>query len=288
MSPYSRMIAGCMSWGHWGKKFSIGEMVSQIHNTLDAGITTFDHADIYGDYTTEAQFGKALSKSGVKRESIQIISKCGIQYVGNTRDNRIKHYNYSKDYILWSVEKSLLNLQTDYLDLLLLHRPSPLMQKDEIGEAISQLKKEGKVSAFGVSNFTSSQMDLINGQSGITVNQIEFSLTQHSAMHNGLLDYMSLNGIIPMSWSPLGTVFKVNCDSTTRIKEVLKVLCEKYNASEAQLLLAWILKHPSGIHPVIGTTNKERILNAVKAVEIGLDLQDWFTLLVASQGHKVP
>ena len=144
MSPYSRMIAGCMSWGHWGKKFSIGEMVSQIHNTLDAGITTFDHADIYGDYTTEARFGKALSQSGVKRESIQIISKCGIQFVGNTRDNRIKHYNYSKDYILWSVEKSLLNLQTDYLDLLLLHRPSPLMQKDEIEEAISQLKKRGK------------------------------------------------------------------------------------------------------------------------------------------------
>ena len=99
MSPYSRIIAGCMSWGHWGKEFSIEEMVSQIHNTLDAGITTFDHADIYGDYTTEARFGKALSQSGVKRESIQIMSKCGIQFVGNTRDNCIKHYNYSKDYM---------------------------------------------------------------------------------------------------------------------------------------------------------------------------------------------
>ena len=288
MSNYSRIIAGCMSWGNWGKQLSTQEMIAQIHTTQEAGISTFDHADIYGDYTTEAQFGKAFAKSGVERESIQLISKCGIQYVGETRNNRIKHYNYSKDYIVWSVEKSLSDLQTDYLDLLLLHRPSPLMQADGIAEAISQLKEEGKIIDFGVSNFTPSQLDLINSQTQISVNQIEFSLTQHSAMHNGSLDHMTLNEITPMCWSPLGNVFRETNESTTRIRKELKELTEKYKASEDQLLLAWILKHPSRIHPVIGTTNKERIQNAVDASKIDLDLQDWFALLVACQGHKVP
>ncbi len=288
MSQYSRIIAGCMSWGHWGKEFSTEEMIAQLHLTIEAGISTFDHADIYGDYTTEARFGKAFAQSGVERESIQIISKCGIQYVGNTRDNRIKHYDYSKDYIVWSVEKSLKDLQTDYLDLLLLHRPSPLMQADEVAAAISQLKEEGKIIDFGVSNFTPSQIDLINSQSKISANQIEFSLTQHTTMHNGSLDHMTLHGITPMCWSPLGSVFREENDATSRIKGTLEELCKKYDATEDQLLLAWILKHPSGIHPVIGTTNKERISNAVKAADIDLELQDWFALLVACQGHKVP
>ena len=288
MSTYSRIIAGCMSWGKWGKQFSTQDIITQMHTTLESGITTFDHADIYGDYTTESDFGEAFSLSGIERESIQLISKCGIQYVGESRDNKIKHYNYSKEYIIWSVEKSLKDLQTDYLDLLLLHRPSPLMQVDEVAAAINQLKEEGKIIDFGVSNFTPSQTDLINEGAKITANQIEFSLTQHTAMHNGSLDHMTLNQITPMCWSPLGSVFREENESTQRIKETLKELTTKYNATEDQLLLAWILKHPSGIRPVIGTTNKDRILNAVKAVEVDLDLEDWFTLLVACQGHKVP
>jgi predicted oxidoreductase len=288
MTEYSRIIAGCMSWGHWGKEFSTEEMIAQLHLTLEAGITTFDHADIYGDYTTEARFGKAFSKSGIERETVQIISKCGIQYVGNTRNNQIKHYDYSRDYIVWSVEKSLKDLQTDYLDLLLLHRPSPLMEANEIAAAISQLKEESKILNFGVSNFGTSQVDLIHKQSTVSVNQIEFSLTQHSAMHNGSLDHMILNNIKPMSWSPLGSFFKVQNQTNTRIKAVLKELCKKYAAKEDQMLLAWILKHPAGIHPVIGTTDKKRIQNAVKAADIALELEDWFGLLVACQGHKVP
>ena len=288
MSKYSRVIAGCMSWGAWGKQMNTRQMINQMHLTLEAGITTFDHADIYGDYTTESEFGKAFSQSGVEREQLQLISKCGIQYIGKTRDNKIKHYDYSKEYIIWSVEKSLSDLQTDYLDLLLLHRPSPLMQADEIAEAIHHLKEDGKILDFGVSNFTTSQVDLVQSKVKVQANQIEFSLTQHSAMHNGSLDHMTLHEITPMCWSPLGTVFKEETDANFRIKEVLEELTEKYNATEDQLLLAWILKHPAKIHPVIGTTNQERIVNAVKAAEIDLDLQDWFTMLVAYQGHKVP
>ena len=287
MSNYSNIIAGCMSWGSWGKQFSINEMIAQLNLTLETGITTFDHADIYGDYTTEKQFGEAFHQSNIKREDIQLISKCGIQYIGKTRNNKVGHYEYSKEYIVKSVEQSLKNLQTEYLDLLLLHRPSPLMNPIEINEAIFKLQSEGKIKGFGVSNFTQSQIELIEMTTKINVNQIEFSLTENSAMLNGTLDAMKVREITPMSWSPLGSVFKEITEQTTRIRFLLKELCEKYNATEDQLLLAWLLKHPSGIHPVIGTTNIDRIVNAQKSVHIQLELEDWFLLLKASQGHAV-
>lgn len=288
MAQQSKIIIGCMSWGNWGKQLSTNEQADLIQFCTENGNNTFDHADIYGDYTTESQFGKALKESGIEREKIQLISKCGIQYVGNSRDNKIKHYDYSKDYIIWSAEESLKNLQTDYLDTFLLHRPSPLMHPDEIAEAVSVLKESGKIKEFGVSNFTTSQVELILSQIKVEVNQIEFSLTQHAAMHNGSLDQMMLKDIQPMSWSPLGSVFKQDNEATQRIKPFLKELAEKYEISEDGILLSWILKHPSQVSPVIGTTNKERISNANKALQIDLELEDWFRLLVASQGHKVP
>lgn len=288
MSKYSEIIAGCMTWGAWGKQLSTSEMIHLMHTCIAAGITTFDHADIYGDYTTEAAFGKAFSQSNIPRENIQFISKCGIQYIGKARPNRVKHYEYSKDYIIWSVEQSLRNLQTSYLDLLLLHRPSPLMHPDEIAEAVEALKKAGKIIDFGVSNFTTSQTDLIASGTDISVNQIEFSLTQPSAMHNGSLDHMLLHKIAPMAWSPLGNYFKEDSEQNERIRQELKHLCEKYNATESQLLLAWILKHPAGVKPVIGTTNTERIQEAISALHLELETEDWFALVVASQGHKVP
>ena len=288
MSNYSTIIAGCMSWGNWGKKFSTNEMIAQLNATLETGITTFDHADIYGGYTTEAQFGKAFHQSNIKREDLQLISKCGIQLIGETRNNKVGHYEYSREYIIKSVEQSLKNLQTEYLDLLLLHRPSPLMNPEEINEAISKLQSEGKIKDLGVSNFTQSQMELIETKNTINVNQIEFSLTENSAMLDGTLDAMKVRAITAMSWSPLGTVFKEVTEQTTRIRTLLKELCEKYNATEDQLLLAWLLKHPSNIHPVIGTTNRDRIINAQKAIQLTLELEDWFLLLKASQGHAVP
>ena len=285
---YSKIIAGVMSWGSWGKQLSKKEMITLINLCLEQNVTTFDHADIYGGYTTEIDFGYALTKSDINRETIQLISKCGIQYLTENRSNRVKHYNYSKDYIIWSVEQSLKNLQTEYLDLLLLHRPSPLMHPDEISEAITSLKQQGKIRDFGLSNFSPSQVDLISKNIEVSVNQIEFSLTKFDAMHDGTLDQALIKNISPMAWSPLGYVFKEDNDQTQNIHKQLGQLMDIYQATEDQLLLAWILKHPAGIHPVIGTTNPDRIKNAVAATKLNLDIEDWFLMLVASQGHKVP
>jgi predicted oxidoreductase len=276
-----------MTWGSWGKQLSASQMAELIHHCKNSGITTFDHADIYGGYTTETDFGNAFAQSGIHRESIQIISKCGIQLQAENRQNTVKHYEYSADYIIWSAETSLKHLQTDYLDLFLLHRPSPLMHPDEIAKAIDQLKTQGKIKDFGVSNFTPSQLTMISKKSAISANQIQFSLTDFDAMHNGTLDYMMTNSIIPMAWQPLGTIFRYETEQTFRIVNIFESLTKKYNATKDQLVLAWILKHPSNIHPVIGTTTPERITNAVKATEIELSLEDWFLLLTESQGHEV-
>ena len=277
-----------MTWGAWGKKLSTEAMADLMHFCVAQGVSTFDHADIYGGYTTEAEFGQAFALSGLNREAVQLISKCGIQHLSGGRNTKIGHYRYDKDYIIWSVETSLKNLQTEYLDVLLLHRPSPLMHPEEISEAILRLKQQGKIRSFGVSNFTPSQVDLISKHVAVDVNQIEFSLTQHLAMFDGSLDHMLLKEISPMAWSPLGTVFKEKTGQTSRIKLLLGELSNTYNATEDALLLAWILKHPAKIYPVVGTTTKSRLEDAVNAATIDLELEDWFLMLVASQGHAMP
>ena len=284
----SPIIAGTMNWGVWDKNLSTSEMENTINICLENKITTFDHADIYGSYTTEAAFGKAFTLSKISRESLQFISKCGIQNVSENRNNRIKHYDYSKDYIIWSVENSLKNLQTDYLDVLLLHRPSPLMQTDEIAEAVTKLKSEGKIIDFGASNFTASQTELIRQKTEISYNQIQFSATHFEPMLDGSLDYMQINNIQPMSWNPLGTVFRENNEQTRRLKKLLASLVSKYQFGSDTLLLAWILQHPAKVIPVAGTVNVARIQLLMKATQLQLDKEDWFAIWTESMGNKVP
>lgn len=285
---FSKIIAGTMTWGNWGKQLSKTEKIDLMHHCLNEGITTFDHADIYGGYTNETDFGEAYSNSDISRDNMQLISKCGIQYVCEARDNKIKHYAYSKDYIIWSAEESLRNLKTDYLDLFLLHRPSPLMQPEVIASAISQLKIDGKIKSFGVSNFSPAQIAMLETAVPVTANQVEFSLTADGVMYDGTLDDAICKKRTAMSWSPLGSYFKEENEKTKRIKTVMKAMTEKYSATEDQLLLAWILKHPAQVHPVVGTTNKSRLIDAAKATNIDLNLEDWFILLEANQGRKVP
>jgi predicted oxidoreductase len=282
----SPVIAGTMNWGDWDKKLSTTEMVHLINICIENKITTFDHADIYGGYTTEAQFGKAFAESKISRDKLQLISKCGIQLT-HGRDNKVKHYDYSKNYIIWSVENSLKNLKTDYLDVFLLHRPSPLMQADEIAEAVLKLKSERKIIDFGLSNFTNTQAELIGQKTDISYNQIQFSATHHEAMLDGSLDYMQAHGIRPMSWNPLGTVFREDNEQTRRLKKVLVQLVKKYGVGSDTILLAWILKHPSKVIPVAGTVNIARIQALMKAVELKMDQQDWFAIWSDSMGKEV-
>lgn len=285
----SPIIAGVMNWGIWDKNLNTKEFTHLINLFVENGISTFDHADIYGGYTTEAAFGKALSESKIDRKKIQLITKCGIQYTTENRPNNwIKHYEYSKDYIIWSAENSLKNLQTDYLDVLLLHRPSPLMQSDEIAEAVSKLKTDGKILSFGVSNFTSSQTELLRQKTEISFNQVQFSATHHEAMLDGSFDYMQIHNIKPMAWNPLGTVFRENTDQTFRLRQLLAKLVEKYHVGSDIILLAWIMQHPAGISPVAGTVNSGRIQQLMKAKSLILDKQDWFAIWTESMGNKVP
>lgn len=285
---FSPIIAGTMHWGEWRAKFTTAQMMRLIQDCISYGITSFDHADIYGGYTTEAEFGKALSQSGIERESIQLITKCGIQHVLGNRGNKIKHYDYSAEYIIWSAENSLKNLQTDYLDLLLLHRPSPLMQPDEIAKAVERLKSSGKIKSFGVSNFTNSQTELIRSRVAVEVNQIEFSATAYTPMTDGTLDYMQLHNIKPMAWSPIGSVFKADDENAQRLNILLLQMAEKYEVGVDVILLAWIIKHPAGILPVSGSCSAERLASQMKATKISLELEDWFAIWTESMGIKVP
>lgn len=285
--PFSKIISGVMTWGVWGKSLSENQMIELMNSCVENNISTFDHADIYGGYTTEASFGKAFLNSNINREKIQLISKCGIQHTEG-RNNKVKHYNYSSAYIIWSVENSLKNLKTDYLDALLLHRPSPLIQADEIAEAINSLKTEGKIKSFGISNFTPIQTELINQKIKVEFNQIQFSATHLEPMLDGNLDFMQIHKITPMSWNPLGSIFREKNEQTQRLIVLLTILESKYNVSVDVLLLAWIMQHPSGVLPVIGTTNVERIKNVTKAISLKLELEDWFAIWSESIGMKVP
>ncbi|MGB1020634.1 MAG: aldo/keto reductase [Flavobacteriaceae bacterium] len=288
MATLSRLISGTMTWGEWGKKFSISEQTALIESIFEQGITTFDHADIYGHYTSEALFGEAFKASQIKRNKVQWISKCGIQLPCEKRPLKVQHYNFSKAHIEESVHQSLRHLQTDYLDVLLLHRPSPLMKADEIAAAVKPLLQAGKILSFGVSNFNVSQMHLLQQEIPLAWNQIECSLSHPDPMFNGLLDHMQVGSVGAMAWGALGAYFKKPSPWQARVAKCLAMMTKKYQATEAQLLLAWLLKHPAKLYPVLGSTQAKRWKTLSQATQIELDLQDWFLLLEASMGKPVP
>lgn len=284
---FSPIIIGTMRWGIWGADHSTREVQNLIETSLDENLTTFDHADIYGDYTTEKLFGDAFSEMNIERDSVQFISKCGIEMPCKNRDFKLKSYNYSKSNILKSVDTSLENLKTDFLDVLLLHRPSPLMNPTEIAEAFSILREEKKVRHFGVSNFSPSQFDLINDAFPLITNQVEISINETKAFYDGTLDQMLLKNLQPMAWSVLGNYFSGNSEQNSRIRKVALELCQKYDAEENQLLLAFISKHPAKILPVIGTSRAEKIVEMKKSLDLELSREDWFRLLEATAGKEV-
>ncbi len=290
MISLSVPIAGCMRWGKWGAAFTLNEYRQMIEACLENGITTFDHADIYGDYTTENEFGEVLKHNSALREKIQIVTKCGIQLMSNNRPGHvIKSYNTSSDHIIASVECSLRNFNTDYIDVLLVHRPDPLMDPAEVAEAIYHLTSQGKILQFGVSNFSTHHIELLRKHIDIQYNQLEISILHHYPFTNGVLDHCLMHKISPMAWAPLGGGI-MNDDSHPRYRSIVSVassLSEKYSTGINQILIAYLLKHPSGIIPVLGTTKIERLQQAKEAQNISLSREDWFKLYIASTGEDV-
>ncbi|WP_288095539.1 aldo/keto reductase, partial [Hydrotalea sp.] len=216
-------IAGCMRWGKWGADFSFTDYSNVIEACIEAGITSFDHADIYGDYTTEAAFGKVLQSQSSIRTKIQIITKCGI-ILPNPQSgiDAIKTYNTTARHIIQSAEQSLLHFGTDYIDVLLIHRPDPLIHPLEIAEAVHTLQQQGKILSFGVSNFLPHQLKMLSKYLKIEYNQIEASILHLHPFVDGTLDACIEHNITPMAWSPLGGGL-INDDNHPRYRSIIQV-----------------------------------------------------------------
>jgi predicted oxidoreductase len=277
---FSRIITGVWRW----HTLSPETVERLIHTSIDEGITTFDHADIYGDHSCEELFGNILRKDSSLRKKIQLVTKCGIKFSSTKRPATwVKHYDTSEDHIVWSVENSLKMLGTDHLDLLLIHRPDPLLDPHEVSETFVKLKAAGKVLHCGVSNFTPSQFEMLQHflPFPLVTNQIEISLSRIDPLFNGDLDLMLKNGASAMAWSPLGGG-KLHFEDRDWFNKA-----SKYNATYSQLALAWLLRHPSNIFPILGTTKPERITEAAKSIDINLDKQDWFEMLKWVMGKEV-
>ncbi|MER8477751.1 aldo/keto reductase [Mesorhizobium sp. M0815] len=264
-----------------------------IDTAVDLGITSFDHADIYGNYEMEAAFGAALAHRKGKRGGIELISKCGIMAnSANRPGNRLRHYDTSGGHVIASVERSLANLGTDYLDVLLLHRPDPLMDAGETSAALAGLVKAGKIRAVGVSNFTPSQFDLLASRLpfALATNQIEVSVLKTAALTNGSLDHAQRLSYSPMIWSPLGggSLFTGTGEREARVRAALAAVAAEAGVADlAAVAIAWLLRHPARLVPVLGTMKPERLAGMVKALDIVLDRQQWFAVLEASEGRPV-
>jgi predicted oxidoreductase len=287
----SRIVAGMMRLNEW--QLSIDELVRWIEACLEMGITTFDHADIYGSYTVEALFGAALARQPGLRDRLQLVTKCGIALLSPNRPNhRVKHYNTTRRHIVASAENSLRNLQTDQIDLLLIHRPDPLLTANEVAAAFEKLLASGKVRHFGVSNFTPYQFDLLQSACDmpLVTNQVELSLLHMEPLHDGTLDHAQQHGYGPMAWSPVGggAIFRPNDDRSQRVHAELQRLSAKYDAELDQIALAWLMRLPSAVVPVMGSGKLTRLRHAVAAVDLTNGRQDWYALWQASAGAEVP
>jgi predicted oxidoreductase len=276
---FSRIITGAWRWN-----LPAQQVDTLIRTSLEHGMTTFDHADIYGDHSNEEIFGSLLKGNSSLRDKMELVTKCDIKFKSAKRPATwVKHYDTSREHILWSAENSLKTLSTDRIDLLLIHRPDPLLDPAVVAEAFATLKQQGKVLHFGVSNFTPYQFEMLQSYLSfpLVTNQIEISLTTHSALFDGALDTMLKHRVSPMAWSPLGGGSLVNETSVF-------AKASHYQATPSQMALAWLLRHPAKIFPVIGTTKPERIAESAAAININLDVQDWFEMLKTVQGKEMP
>lgn len=287
----SRMIHGHWRLHQWN--LSSQELLTLIKQCNELGITTFDHADIYGSYTCEKIFGDALALAPEIRKNIEIITKCGIKLISENRpEHKLKYYDTTRDHIIKSVENSLKNFNTDYIDLLLIHRPDPFMNPEETASAFQYLRDKGMVLSFGVSNFLPSQFNMLQSYLDfpLAVNQVEISPLNLEQFNNGTIDHCLEKRVYPMAWSPLGggKIFSSEDEKNLKLKKCLeKICCENNFNSITEVIYAWHLSHPAKILPIIGSGNLERIKEAAHSINKRITREQWFEILETLTGKRV-
>lgn len=285
----SRLVLGLWRLNDWD--VDADALRGYIEACLDLGITTFDHADIYGGHTCEEQFGAALAGHSSLRDRMQIVTKCGIMLPSENRpDIDRQHYDTSRDHIIASAENSLRALRTDYIDLLLIHRPDPLMDPDAVADAFHALQRDGKVRHVGVSNFTPSQFEMLADRvdGRLVTNQVEASLLHQEPFLDGTFDQCQQRHIAPMAWSPLGggRLFTSEAEPLPALRRAIKEVGKNHGGARLdQIAYAWLLRHPAPIVPILGTGKIERVRRAVEATEIELSRSEWFHLWETAGGE---
>ncbi|EKO3485207.1 aldo/keto reductase family oxidoreductase [Vibrio fluvialis] len=289
---FSELVQGYWRLGEWG--MTAQERLTFLKQHLELGITTVDHADIYGNYECEQLFGEALALEPSLREQLQIVTKCDIKLCSaKFPERKINHYDTSAAHIYQSVNNSLERLRVNEIDVLLIHRPDVLMDADEVAEAFTELHNVGKVKHFGVSNFSPAQFELLQSRLGkpLVTNQVEINPLNFDVAHDGTLDQMQMLRTRPMAWSCLGggAIFNGESEQAQRVRAVLEELREELGAeSIEQVIYAWVRALPSKPLPIIGSGKIERVQAAVDALDLTLSREQWYRVWVASKGHGVP
>ncbi|NND19118.1 MAG: oxidoreductase [Silicimonas sp.] len=269
---------------------STAHVRAKIDACLAQGITTIDQADIYGGYTAEGILGKALKENKGLRDQIEIVTKCDIVApAGRYADARVKHYDTSPEHIARSIDNSLSDMGIDHIDLLLIHRPDPLMDHHATGRALDQAVASGRVRAVGVSNFRPWDWSLVQSamDTPLATNQIEISLSAHEGMVNGDIAFLQERGIRPMAWSPLGGGALMDGSAVETLRGKMAEIAASNEVDEAAVAVAWLLAHPSGILPVMGTNTISRIETLSDALKVEMDRETWFDLYSAALGREV-
>jgi len=285
---FSRVIHG--QWRILDWNMNAQQLLAFIEQIMELGIDTFDNADIYGNYSCEELVGNALALKPELRKKMTIVTKCGINIMSDKFPHKkIQYYDYRKEYIIEQAENSLRNLRTDYLDVLLLHRPSDILNPNEVAEAFGKLRREGKVRYFGVSNFIAHDVSMLQAylDDKLVTNQIEISPYQIKHFENGDLNYCLEKNIKPMAYSPMagGLLAKPTDEKSERIVKVLREIADEIGVQDIdQIIYAWLYKHPSVIMPINGSGKIERIRRSVEAMNLELSVEQWSRIYVASRG----
>ncbi|GAM64278.1 oxidoreductase [Vibrio ishigakensis] len=289
---FSELVQGYWRLVDWN--MSAQERLSFLKKHIELGVTTVDHADIYGNYECDRLFGEAVALDKSVRDQIEIVTKCNIMLCGDkTPERKVNHYNSSKEHIIASAENSLKNLQVDNIDVLLLHRADVLMNADEVAEAFAKLKADGKVNHFGLSNFTPRGFELLQSRldAPLVTNQVEINPLNFEVAHDGTLDLMQTVRTRPMAWSCLGggSIFTGSTEQAERVRSELELLKEELGASSIdQVIYSWVRKLPSNPLPIIGSGKIERVEAAVESLKLEMSNEQWYRVWIASKGHGVP